>query len=299
MGIINRIFYYGVVVPISLLPFPLLYALSDVLAAILYYVVGYRKKVVMRNLERSFPEKTHKERVQIAKKFYRHFCDLTLESVKIFTISEKAAQSRVTYFDVDVVNKYFDEGKSVIVAMAHYNNWEMIAVTVDQAIKHRACAIYKPLTSKYFDKKMLDSREKYGIKMIHNRRVVKELVRMRDKGELTATHFLIDQAPAIDSTSHWMSFLNQDTAVLIGTESIAKSLNYPVVFLDVQKPKRGHYTARFIDVIASPKSCAENEITEKVTRMLEEYIKEKPEFWLWSHNRWKRTRETAKTVIER
>jgi KDO2-lipid IV(A) lauroyltransferase len=299
MGIINRIFYYGVVTPISLLPFPLLYALSDVLAAILYHVVGYRKKVVMRNLENSFPEMSHAERVRIARKFYRHFCDLTLESVKIFTISEKDARERVTYFDTHVPNKYFEQGKSVIVAMAHYNNWEMIAVTVDQAIKHHACAIYKPLTNKYFDKKMLDSREKYGIKMIHNRRVVKELVRMRDKGELTATHFLIDQAPAIDSTSHWMTFLNQDTAVLIGTESIAKSLNYAVVFLDVQKPKRGHYTARFIDVIDSPRACADNEITEKVTRLLEDFIKEKPEFWLWSHNRWKRTRETAKTVIER
>jgi KDO2-lipid IV(A) lauroyltransferase len=297
MGVINRIFYYGVVVPISLLPFPLLYALSDVLAAILYYVVGYRKKVVMRNLERSFPEKTQQERVRIAKKFYRHFCDLTLESVKIFTISEKDAKARVTYFDVHVPNKYFAEGRSVIVAMAHYNNWEMIAVTVDQAIEHQACAIYKPLTNKYFDKKMLESREKYGIKMIHNRTVMKDFVRM--KSELTATHFLIDQAPSIHSTSHWMTFLNQDTGVLIGTERIAKNFNYPVVFLDVQKPKRGYYTARFIDVTGSPTALAENEITEKVTRMLESYIKEKPEFWLWSHNRWKRTRETAKTVIER
>src|ERR1051325_7139389 len=111
MGIVNRIFYYGIVVPISLLPFPLLYALSDLLYVVIYYLVGYRKKVVMQNLANSFPEKTLKERVRIAKKFYHHFCDLTLESVKMFTISEKDARERVLYSGLDVVQKYYDQGK--------------------------------------------------------------------------------------------------------------------------------------------------------------------------------------------
>ncbi|MEI9918001.1 MAG: lysophospholipid acyltransferase family protein [Bacteroidota bacterium] len=297
MGILIRIFYYGIFVPLSLLPFPLLYALSDVLCVLMYYVVGYRKKIVMQNLRNSFPEKTEEERVRIAKKFYKHFCDLTLESVKMFTISEKDARKHVTYFDVDVINKYFDQGKSVIVAMAHYNNWEMIAVTVDQAIKHQACAIYKPLTNQFFDKKMLDSRQKYGIKMIHYRTVKQDFERM--KSELTATHFLIDQAPSQSSTPHWMTFLNQDTGVLIGTERFAKDYDYAVVFLDVQKPKRGYYTGRYVDVTGSPNSFPKGELTEIVTKMLEGYIKEKPEFWLWSHRRWKRTRENAKEHLIR
>ncbi len=297
MGIVNRIFYYGVVVPISLLPFPVLYFLSDVLAFLMYYVVGYRKKVVMQNLRNSFPEKSEKERIAIAKKFYHHFCDLALESLKMFTISEKDARKHVTYFDVDVVNKYFDQGKSVIVAMAHYNNWEMIAVTVDQAIKHQACAIYKPLTNQFFDKKMLDSRQKYGIKMIHYRTVKQDFEKM--KNVFTATHFLIDQAPSQNSTPHWMTFLNQDTGVLVGTERFAKDYDYPVVFLDVQKPKRGYYTGRYVDVTGSPNSFPKGELTEVVTKMLEEHIKEKPEFWLWSHRRWKRTRENAKEHLKR
>jgi len=296
MGIINRIFYYTVVVPISLLPFPLLYTFSDFLYLVLYYVVGYRKNVVMRNLKNSFPEKSDKELVRIAKKFYHHFCDLTLESLKMFTISDKDAKERVSYSGLDVMQKYYDQGKSLIVAMAHYNNWEMVAVTVDQAIPHQAYAIYKPLTNQYFDKKMLTSREKYGLKMIHLKQVKRDFEKMTTP---TATHFLIDQAPSYHSTPHWMTFLNQETGVLTGTERFAKDYNFPVVFLDVQKPKRGYYTCRFVDVFSDPKSTREGEITEKVTHMLEAHIIEKPEFWLWSHNRWKRKRNEPKIHYER
>lgn len=297
MGIVNKIFYHGVMVPISRLPFPLLYALSDLLCVLIYRVVGYRKKVVMQNLRNSFPEKTEKERVRIAKKFYKHFCDLTLESLKMFTISEKDVRARVLYSDVDVVQKYYDQGKSLIVAMAHYNNWEMVALSVDQAIPHQACAIYKPLTNPYFDKKMLTSREKYGIKMIHLKSVKREFEKMKNK--LTATHFLIDQAPSYHSTPHWMNFLNQETGVLTGTERFAKDYDFAVVFLDVQKPRRGYYTCRFVDVVSDPRSTKEGEITEKVTQMLEAHIIEKPEFWLWSHKRWKRKRNEPKIHYER
>lgn len=297
MGIVNRIFYYGFVIPISLLPFPILYALSDLLAFLMYYVVGYRKKVVMENLKNSFPEKSNDELTRIARKYYRHLCDITLESLKIFTISESEARKRVTYYDVEVTKKYFDQGKSLIVAMAHYNNWEMVAVTVDQAIPQKAYAIYKPLTNEYFDKKMLASREKYGLKMIHLKRVKRDFENM--KKDLTATHFLIDQAPSYHSNPHWMNFLNQETGVLTGTERYAKDYNFPVVFLDVQKPRRGYYTCRFVDVFSDPQSAKDGEITEKVTQMLEAHIIEKPEFWLWSHKRWKRKKNDPKIHYER
>ena len=297
MGIINRILYYGVIVPISLLPFPLLYALSDLLYILLYHVVGYRKKVVMENLKNSFPEKPQAERVRIAKKFYKHLCDLTLESLKMFTISEKDARTRMSYSGLDVAQKYYDQGKSLIIAMAHYSNWEMVAATVGQAIPHRAYAIYKPLTNQYFDKKMLASREKYGLKMIHLKQVKRDFEKM--KAELTATHFLIDQAPSYHSTPHWMNFLNQETGVLTGTERFARDYNYPVVFLEIQKPRRGYYTCRFVDVFSDPQSTREGEITEKVTRILEAQIIEKPEFWLWSHKRWKRKRNEPKIHYER
>jgi len=286
MGIINRIFYYGVVIPISLLPFRLLYLVSDFLCLILYYVVGYRKKVVFENLKNSFPDKSQAERVRIAKTFYKHFCDLTLESVKMFTISIKDAHEHMSYEGKEIMEKYYNQGKSVIVAMAHYNNWEMVAVTTDQEISHQTCAIYKPLSNPYFDKKVRDSRQKYGMQMIHNRTVKEDFDRLIN--ERIAVYFLIDQAPSIHSKPYWTTFLNQETGVLTGTEKYAKTYNYPIVFLDVQKPKRGHYTCKYVDITDSPRSFPDGELTEKVTRMLEGHIKERPEFWLWSHRRWKR-----------
>jgi KDO2-lipid IV(A) lauroyltransferase len=288
MGIINRIFYYGLVLPISLLPFGVLYVLSDGLAFLMYYVVGYRKKVVMQNLRNSFPDKSQAELTSIAKKFYRHFCDLTLESLKMFTVSEEEALKRMKYVDIDIARKYFDQGKSIIVAMAHYNNWEFVAVTVTRGAPQQPYAIYKPLTNKYFDEKIRTSRQKYGLRMIHNRTVKEDFEKI--KNELSAIYFLIDQAPSFHSKPHWMTFLNQETGVLTGTEKYAKDYDYPVVFLDVQKPKRGHYVCRYIDVTGKPRETADGEITEKVTHMLEEYIIQKPEFWLWSHRRWKRKR---------
>jgi KDO2-lipid IV(A) lauroyltransferase len=297
MGIINRIVYYGFILPISLLPFPLLYLLSDFLAFIMYYVIGYRKKVVFQNLKNSFPERSKEERTRIAKKFYRHFCDVTLESLKMFTISSDDAHKHIEYLDVDIPKKYFDQGKSIIVAMAHYNNWEMVAVTVAQSTKHDVYAIYKPLTSKYFDKKVIDSRQKYGLTMLHNRTVKEDFEKLKNK--LTATYFLIDQAPSMHSKPYWTTFLNQETGVLMGSEKYAKDYDFPVVFLDIQKPRRGFYSCRYIDVTGSPRSFAEGELTEKLTRLLEGIIQAKPEFWLWSHRRWKRTRENSNQYIKR
>lgn len=297
MGIVNRIVYYGFIIPLSHLPFPVLYLISDVLALLMYYVVGYRKKVVMQNLKNSFPDKTEEERIRIAKKFYRHFCDLALESLKMFSIGEKDINERMVYLDKHVAQKYFDQGKSLIVAMSHYNNWEMVAVTVDNEIPHQGYAIYKPLTNEYFDQKMLESRQKYGLRMIHNKKVKRQFEAM--KKDLTATFFLIDQAPSYHSVPHWMTFLNQETGVLVGTERYSKDYDFPVVFLDVQKPRRGYYTCRFVDVISDPRSTGEGEITERVTRILESYIIEKPEFWLWSHKRWKRKKSDPKIHYER
>lgn len=271
--------------PISRLPFPLLYALSDVLAFLLYYLVGYRKKVVMRNLRNSFPGKSEKELAEIARKFYRHFTDLTLESLKMFTISEEEAITRMTYSNRELPDGYFSQGRSLIVAMAHYNNWELTAISVPSGMKHQPVAIYKPLTNKYFDEKMLKSRQKYGLRMMHNRTVKEDFEKQRH--ETTATFFLIDQSPSIHSRPYWMTFLNQKTAVLTGAEKYAKEYNYPVVFLHVKKLKRGYYNCEFSLVSDQPASEPEGAILEKATRMLEQDIMAAPEFWLWSHKRWK------------
>lgn len=288
MNILNILFYYGVIIPISLLPFPLLYGLSDFLYYIIYYVVGYRKDIVFQNLKNSFPEKTNAERIEIAKKFYRHFCDITLESLKVFSITELEVQERMAVKNPEVVDKYFDQGRSIILAGGHYNNWELFAVAIDATIKHQSVAIYKTFTSKYFDEKMRNTRGKYGLKLISTKIVKKAFE--EERNNLTATIFGVDQNPPFPDKCHWMKFLNQDTGVLFGTEKYAKEYNYPVVFCRINKIKRGYYVFDFEDVIDQPNKTSHGEITEKVTRLLELDILKQPEYWLWSHKRWKHER---------
>lgn len=288
MNILNNLFYYGIITPISLLPFPLLYGLSDFLYYVIYYGFGYRKKVVFQNLSNSFPEKTKGEHIEIAKKFYRHFCDLTLESLKVFTISEKEVNDRMVLKNPEVVDRFFDQGKSVIIAGGHYNNWELFAVAIDSMVKHQTIAIYKTLTSKYFDEKMQVTRGKYGLRMI-SAKLVKEVFES-EKDNLTATIFGIDQSPPFADKCHWITFLNQDTGVLFGAEKYAKEYDYPVVYCRINKEKRGYYSFEFEDVSDRPNQTKHGEIVEKVTRMLELDILKKPEFWLWSHKRWKHKR---------
>ena len=284
MIILNYLVYYLFILPVSLLPYPLLYGVSNVLYYLLYYALGYRKKVVMKNIQNSFPEKTHAEHVAIAKRFYRHFCDLVLESLKVFTISEKDVRERMVVKNAELLNAYFDQGKSIILAGGHYNNWELFAVGIDAPIKHNTIAIYKPLSNLFFDGKMRETRGKYGLRMISTK-IVKSVFE-EDSDNLTATIFGIDQSPA-PLKCHWMKFLNQDTGVLFGTEKYAKEYNYPVIFGQLTKEKRGHYSLEFFKTFDEPAQTQHGEITEKITRMLEDQINDKPEFWLWTHKRWK------------
>lgn len=292
MIVFNALLYYLVIIPISLLPFPLLYALSDGLYILFYYMLGYRKKVVLQNIRNSFPDKTEKDHIEICKKFYRHFCDLVVESLKTFTISEKEVLKRVICTNPEVIDKYFDQKRSVIIAGGHYNNWELFAVAVDALIKHKTVGIYKPLSNKYFDDKMRGTRSKYGLEMIST----KDVKPFFDKhiNVLTATIFGTDQSPSNPNNAYWMKFLNQDTGVLFGAEKFAKDYNYPVVYGRLNKLKRGHYSLDFTDVTDTPKETAHGEITEKITLLLEKDIQAIPQYWLWTHRRWKHKRPEGK-----
>jgi len=254
----------------------------------MYYIVGYRKRVVMDNLARSFPLMSLAERKAIAKKFYRHFCDLLVESLKMFTISFSESQKCAAFARVDVPDSYFDKGQSILITAGHYGNWEVAAVACDACLKHQVVGIYKPLTNKYFDRKARQSREKYGLRMRHNREVKESFEEHRN--QQTATVLLIDQSPSPHSRPYWMEFLGQDTAVLTGTEKYAVEYNYPVVFAHIRKPKRGHYEISFEKVCDTPRDTRPGEITEMATRILERDIRERPELWLWSHRRWKHRR---------
>ncbi len=292
MNIINALLYYLVILPISILPFFILYGLSNFLFFVFYYVIGYRKKVIVGNIQRSFPNKSTAEQIEISRLFYRHFCDLIVESLKAFSISRKEVLKRVICNNPEVIDKYYDANKSVVIAGGHYNNWEIMAVAINMLLKHNVSGIYKPLSNNYFDKKMRKTRMKYGLHMLPTKEV-KEYFE-KNKTNLIAPLFATDQSPSNPDNCYWTTFLKQDTGVLFGVEKYAVEYNYPVVYGRINKVKRGHYTIDFYDVTDTPQETAYGEITEKITQLLEKDINHLPQYWLWSHRRWKHKRPNNK-----
>jgi KDO2-lipid IV(A) lauroyltransferase len=284
----NRILYYTVILPLSIMPYWYLYGLSNVTFLVIFHLIGYRKKVVYTNLKNSFPNKSKKEIETIARGFYKHLCDLIVESIKHFTVSEKQVRKRMKIVNPEVINKFHDEGRSVLLVGGHFNNWEIFALAIDSQIKHETIAIYKTLRNEFWDGKMRGSRERYGLSMISTKKI--KAVFDEKVSTLTATIFATDQSPANAKKAYWTTFLNQDTAVLFGTEIYAKRYDSPVLYGHLRKVKRGHFTLEFTVLHDDPANAEEGLITELHTRKLEEVILEDPQYWLWSHKRWKRKR---------
>lgn len=285
MIILNYLFYYLIILPLSHLPYRVLYLISDLVYFFIYRIFGYRKKVVKENIIRSFPEKSPPEIDKIMRGFYHHLADLIIESLAIFTISKQEVQRRMKFIPNPSIQKYFDDRRSIIIAGGHYNCWELFAVAIDDLIPHQAIAIYTTLSNAFFDKKMKESRSKYGLEMISTRQILHELSNRTD--ELTATIFAIDQSPGNPKKSYWTQFLHQDTAVAFGTEKTAKKYNSPVYYCRINKVKRGYYQLELELVTDDPVSTEHGYLTERLTQMLEADIRRQPEFWLWSHRRWK------------
>lgn len=292
----NYLLFYLIILPISYLPYRALYLLSDFLYLVLYRIAGYRKAVVHTNLVNSFPEKSAKEILNIEKEFFRHFCDLILESIKAFTISEKQAQNRFKTRNPELPNKYFEQGRNIAIVGGHYGNWELLAITIDRQIRHKTIALYKTMTNKFFDKKMTKSRSKYGLTLL-------SLGEYRVKGidqfknETSATIFGSDQSPRKLQKAYWMKFLNQDTPVQFGLEKFARKYNTPVIYGDIHRLKRGFFEIEYHLVCEDPLELPEGALTEKYTKMLEEIVMERPEYWLWSHKRWKLKKPVTKEVV--
>jgi KDO2-lipid IV(A) lauroyltransferase len=280
------ILYYIFIYPISRLPFPVLYFLSDVFYVLVYYLIPYRKKVVMQNLTRSFPQKSPAEIKSIAKKFYHHFCDLTLESFKMFNITEADLRKRFVFNDMTLMKTLYEQGKSVVFAGGHYNNWEVFAVACHMGIPHKCLALYKPLSNAWFDKKMQQSRGRFGLHMWPIQQS-KEMFEA-EKQNTTISIFGMDQSPSSSKRCHWMRFLNQDTGVSFGAEKFARDYNLPVVYGRINKLSRGHYSLDVQLLTDQPNALQRGEIVEKLMRLLEADINHIPEYWLWTHRRWKR-----------
>ena len=284
---------------ISLLPLSILYILSDGLFYIIYHVVKYRRPLVRKHLLDSFPEKNEEDINKIERGFYSWFCDYIVESIKLFSMSKRQIKKRMKFIGAEKVNQSCANGQSCAVYLGHYCNWEWVTslpLWVDESI---ACGqIYHVLENPTFDKLFLRLRNRLGAISIPMAETLRKIVKMRQEGKQIVIGFIADQVPFWNNIHYWTDFLHHDTPVLTGTEKIAKKANFAIYYLDMKRIKRGYYEAEFKLLTDKPKECKDFDITEMYFRELEKTIRRQPPFWLWTHNRWKRTREEWLRIID-
>lgn len=279
---------------LSLLPLGVLYFISDLLFFPLYYVIRYRRKVVRSNLAASFPEKDKKEIIRIEKKFYAWFCDYVMETIKQFTMSKEQMTRRMTFSGVeDITSAMEKEGKNFcFVYLGHYCNWEWIASLPYWCPEDVKCGqIYHPLRNKDFDRLFLDLRSQFGGICIPMKETLRKIIEMRRDKQKAIIGFISDQAPKWNSIHHWCDFFHRETPVFIGTEKIGKQVDALIYYADVSRPKRGHYHCAFKPLTHQAKDIPDFGLTDQFTHLLEKMISDVPYYWLWTHKRWKRTKE--------
>lgn len=267
-----------------------MYLLSDILYFIAYYLVGYRRKVVRRNLAAAFPEKDEKERLKTERRYYRHLCDLLIEGLYNLFASPRSIMKRYHVVNRDLVNRYYEQGRSVILMSAHYNNWEYMVTSLNMQLFHHGIGVGKPLSNKVLEPWVFRRRTRFGTEVVYPD-TVRQVVDFYDKHHVPcALMMLSDQSPAHPDRSYWTTFFHQETAFLYGAENFARRYNYPVLYYRVDKPRRGRYTITFSLLCEDPQAVPQYTIEERYIRTLEADIATRPEFWLWSHRRWKLTR---------
>lgn len=272
---------------ISILPFPLLYLLSDFFYFIVYHVAGYRKKVVRENMKNAFPEWTDQKRLQVEKEFYKWLCDVLLEILKGLTISKKSAMKRAKMINPELVNQCYEEGKSAIWVTPHMGNWEWSIFSSDLYTKYKMNVVYHKIKNPGFEWMVKKIRTRFGSVVITMEQTLRHLIKHKNEQYITA--LVCDQTPSPDG-AYWTTFLNQETPFITGPEKISKMLDHVIIYLDINRVKRGYYELTTKILEKDPKATAEWEITEKIVRRIEKDIEESPAYWLWSHRRWKHKR---------
>jgi KDO2-lipid IV(A) lauroyltransferase len=270
---------------LSLLPFWIIFRISYFAYFILFVVFGYRKKVVYQNLKNSFPNKSEVEIHLDAKSFYKHFCEVFLESVKLLTIPSKQIKKRYSFKNPDLLEKFYNQKKSLIIYAAHFGNWEWMT-SLQLQTKYQMYSFYQKQSNGYFNDFMIHVRERFGNLCIESQSGFKVLLQNTKQKNLTITYVVGDQSPMSNSTMHWTNFLNQDTAFLVGADRMAKKCNQQLIYPHITQDKKGYYEIEF-KVIAMGSDIEPIEI---YANLLQKNIEEQPELWLWSHRRWKRKR---------
>ncbi len=271
------------------LPLGIIYAISGFIYMILVYGVGYRRKVVIKNLSDAFPGKSKTEIHLTAKKFYRHFCDLTLETIKLNSISKTDLARRMQIENADVIENYTKAGRSVTVLTMHYNNWEW-ATFFPSFFKSKTLAVYKPLHNQRFDEYMNKNRSRFGAELVKNNQILRRVLTAEKEHKPVIIWLAGDQTPPWFHDD-WYMFMKQEAIFYKGPAFIAKRFNTPVIFQTIEKTKRGYYKARLELLIEYPAAMEENEIIKTYIKKMEQVIEKKPEYYLWSHKRWKYKRD--------
>ena len=280
--------FYALLYLLTLLPLRVLYVLSDLLFPLIYHVVRYRRKVVRSNLINSFPDKSKREIIRIERKFYHYFCDVFIEAMYRINMSPQEVSRRITFENVELIEKIYAENKSAMLMMAHYGNWEWVsAMSLHLPKESPLYGVYKRLTNADFDAMTYRLRLKYNMGNIEMRDLFKTMLQMGKASEKGVFAMVSDQSPRKDSIRFSMMFMNQPTPVIVGTEVLARKFDYPVLILSITRPKRGYYHCKVEMLSASPKDEPEFSISEKYMRRLETDINQNPELWLWTHKRWK------------
>lgn len=286
MQFLIYILVYPFIWLISILPFKLLYAFSDAIYILVYRIFGYRKKTVQENLQLVFPDKPKEEINRITKAFYHHLCDMIVESIKSLTITEAEMKKRFTFTNVEEIYKIEKQNKSIVLMCAHYGSWEWIFI-LQKYLNHKGYAVYKRLANKYFDRLVKRIRARYNSYLITTKETVPTLIAAKQKGELTINGFVSDQSPKPHKAFHWKEFMGIKVPVHTGAEMLAKKLDMAVVFFKVKRLKRGYYETTFETVTLNPREYKDYEITNIFLKFVEKQINEAPEYYLWTHKRWK------------
>ncbi len=285
MKLLAYLITYPFIWILSILPFKVLYLLSDFLFFVLYRLFGYRKKVVRTNLELVFPEKSDEERKQIEKKFYAHLCDLFMEALKSRALTEADLNRRYKLLNIEVLNRIELE-KNTFVLFAHYANWEW-SVTLNLYVKSLGFGVYQKLANPYFDRFVRRTRAKWKLTLIEQQDTSRVIHENADKGIKAIYGLISDQSPMIKKTRLWLPFMGITVPVFTGAEALARKYDFAVVYAKAVKVKRGHYTLEFIPITESASQTDPEYVTRRFIELVEAQIKESPEFYLWTHRRWK------------
>lgn len=294
---------FGIIYSLSLLPLRVLYGLSSAIYVLVYHLAGYRRRLVQRHLADSFPEMTAEERRHLEQDFYHWFCDYIVETIKLFSMSKNEMRRRLQFNGCEIVEQCVKRGQGVALYLGHYCNWEWVSsIPLWLNLTHQQYAgsqVYHPLENPIMDRLLLFARHRMGPDNVSMASVLRYISTNTNNGRPIVMGFIADQVPFWNNIGHWLCFMNHEqTPVLTGTEKLARRFGLACVYLDIKRPRRGYYEARFVLMTDEPKQQPDMAITEDYFHRLETSIRRQPHLWLWTHNRWKRTREEYESMLD-